>query len=67
MGLIIDSKRFDICVVGAKDYKNVERYIIRYGLEVYKRDTLLEAMEEFNNCLNHAMQCEGLFDDLESE
>lgn len=56
---IIESQRFDIVVSGSNDYKNIERYVVRYGLQVTQHDTLEEAYKEFNSCFLHALACEN--------
>lgn len=65
MATIIESQAFDICVTESPDYKGVPRYIVRYGLDVKKRESLLEAIDAFKACLDHALQCEGYLDDGE--
>lgn len=60
---IIESKYFDIVVSASKDYKGDDVYIIRYGLECKKRYSMMDAMLEFQSCLDHAMDCEGLNDE----
>lgn len=58
--IIIDAPRFDICVTESLDYKREPRYLVRYGLEAKRRDTLAAAMREFHDCLQHALACEGI-------
>ncbi len=57
---IIESAKFNIDVTECKDYKGNNAYVIRYGLECKRRDSIEDAMIEFHHCLNHAMSCEGI-------
>ncbi len=57
---IIDAPRFDLAVTESPDYRGEPRYLVRYGLETKRRDTLAEAMHEFQLCLFHALDTEGL-------
>lgn len=60
MKRIIQSDLFDIEVTASKNYKGVDNYVIRYGLETKVRETLEDAMQEFAYCLQHALACESL-------
>ncbi len=60
--VIIDAPRFDITVTESNDYRRVPRYLIRYGLDAKNRDTLAEALREFQHCLAHATALENFTD-----
>lgn len=62
---VLESQRFNIDMTASRDFKGIERYIVRYGLQTTLKDDMLEATEEFNNCLKHALRCEGYFDEEE--
>ena len=59
MKRIIQSDYFDIDVTASKDYKGQYVYLVRYGLQVSEYDSLGIAMQGFNDCLQHAVECEG--------
>ena len=59
MKRIIQSDYFDIDVTASKDYKGQYVYVVRYSLQVTKYDSLKSAMQCFDDCLDHAMACEG--------
>lgn len=63
MTIIIDAPRFDILVTESNDYQGTPRYIVCYGLQVERFDTLQEALREFRNCLSHAAACQGEFEE----
>lgn len=58
MTTVLASPMFDIELTQSRDYLQRNRYVLRYGLQVEKFDTLAAAIPEFNNCLHHARECE---------
>lgn len=59
MNKIIESEVFDIILTEHKDYKNDSIYRLCYGLQVETFDCLRKAVNRFNGCLDHALDCEG--------
>ena len=59
MTKIIESEVFDIILAEHKDYKGYSIYRLYYGLQVESFDCLREAMNSFNYCMSHALECEG--------
>jgi len=59
MNKIIESEVFDIILTKHKDYKGDSIYRLCYGLQVETFDCLREAVDSFNDCLAHALVCEG--------
>lgn len=56
---IIESEAFDIILTEHEDYKGDSIYHLRYCLQVETFDCLREAIGSFNDCLSHALVCEG--------
>lgn len=40
-------------------------YAVRYGLQVDSNLSLSDALDEYKDCLGHALGCDGEFDDEE--
>ena len=59
MSKIIESEAFDIILTKHKDYKGDYIYRLCYGLQVQTFDCLREAVDSFNGCLSHALDCGG--------
>ena len=59
MTKIIESEEFDIILTKHKDYKGGPIYRLCYGLQVDTFDCLRDAVDSFNGCLEHALNCEG--------
>jgi hypothetical protein len=57
--VIAESLEYDITVTESPDYKGKPRYVVRYGLEVKKCQTLREAVTAFVACLGHATNYDG--------
>ena len=61
--IISESKEYDVILKVSKDYKGHNVYMVVYGLQV-KTFTgysgFNDAFEEYNNCLGHAVACEGI-------
>lgn len=60
MNKIIESDAFDIILTEHKDYKGDSIYRLCYGLQVTNHNDIVEAIKEFNYCLQHTLRCEGL-------
>jgi hypothetical protein len=59
MNKIIESEVFDIILAEHKDYRGVSIYRLYYGLQVESFDCLKEAINSFNGCISHALECGG--------
>lgn len=60
--IIIQSDKFDIIVKQNRNYKGDNVFTVIYGLQVNKHSSIGDAIEDFNNCLVHAAECEGYFE-----
>ena len=56
---IIESEVFAIILTEHKDYKGDYIYRLCYGLQVETFDCLRKAVNSFNGCLEHALDCGG--------
>lgn len=60
MRKIIESELFDIILTEHKDYKGDPIYRLCYGLQVETFNCLREAINNFNDCLYHALDCNSI-------
>ena len=56
--IIQSNDRFGVYLHAAKDYQGFENYLVIYGLQVKDFGSIRQALEEFSQCVEHALQCE---------
>ena len=58
--IIQQNDQYGIYIIQAKEYLYNDSWLVIYGLQVTEAKTIQYAIEEFNNCLEHALACEGV-------
>lgn len=56
--IIQQSEAYNVYMFKDSDYKYRTVYTVKYGLQVEKFETLQQAMNNYANCLQHAVTCD---------
>jgi len=62
--IISESHEYDVTLKVSKDYKQSNIYMVIYGLQVKQFQEFDHALDEYNNCLKHAIGCNGIIGDF---
>lgn len=56
MRILIDSSEsFGVVVIESPDRRGIPRYVVVYGLQATCHDTLEDALDQYRDCLAHAI------------
>ena len=61
--IISESKEYDVLLKVSKDSTSCNVYMVVYGLEVKTFDDFDDALDQYNNALKHAIECNGIMGD----
>ena len=57
----MDFNNGTVLMTRAKNYKGNYEYAVIYGLQISTHRTdIVSAIKDFNDCVNHALNCEGV-------
>lgn len=58
MKIIAMNEELGVIWYTARDYKQVTKHVIIYGLSRTEWESREQAQDEFNRCMNHAFDCQ---------